>query len=75
MHCRVAAKNKNYAEKSGYFVLFRFKRWRVKLKQFYTDTKTEDIPYCMLKARPFIYMAGLNLPTIYLINDSKVEHG
>ena len=76
VHCRVAAKkirimHEKNPDISFYFIL---NGEDVKLKQFYADTKTENIPYCMLKARPFIYLAGLNLPTIYLINDSKVEH-
>jgi hypothetical protein len=45
-----------------------------KLKEFYEDTKTQNIHYCMLRARPFIYLAGLNLPTLYLVNNSIVEH-
>lgn len=76
VHCRVAAKkirimHEKNPDISFYFILNGEK---VKLQQFYADTKTEDIPYCMLKARPFIYMAGLNLPTIYLVNNSEVEH-
>lgn len=76
MHCRVAAKKIRIMHEKNpdihfYFVL---NGETEKLKWFYLDTKTEDIPYCMLKARPFIYLAGTNLPTIYLINNSEVEH-
>jgi hypothetical protein len=28
----------------------------------------------MLGARPFVYLAGLELPTLYLVNNSVVEH-
>ncbi|MBK7667817.1 MAG: hypothetical protein IPJ32_11045 [Sphingobacteriaceae bacterium] len=28
----------------------------------------------MLRARPFVYLAGTSLPTLYLVNNSKVEH-
>ena len=75
-HCRIAArkirimheKNPNI---SFYFVLNGEDE---KLKSFYEDTKTEDIPYCMLGARPFVYLAGTALPVIYLVNNSVVEH-
>ena len=62
MHCRVAAKKMRIMHEknptlSFYFVL---NGDSIKLKQFYADTKTQDFPYCMLKARPFIYLAGTN---------------
>jgi hypothetical protein len=75
-HCRVAAKKMRIMHEknpdiSFYFILNGDKE---NLKAFYADTKTEDIPYCMLRARPFIYLAGTNLPTLYLVNNSVVEH-
>jgi hypothetical protein len=75
-HCRIAAKkirliHEKNPEISFYFILNGEKE---KMKWFYLDTKTENIPYTMLRARPFIYLAGTNLPTIYLVNNSTVEH-
>ncbi len=75
-HCRIAAKkirliHEKNPDISFYFILNGEKE---KMKWFYLDTKTENIPYCMLRAHPFIYLAGTNLPTIYLVNNSVVEH-
>ena len=44
------------------------------LKPFFDDTHTEDIPHCMLLGRNFVYLAGTEMPAIYLINNSIVEH-
>ncbi len=44
------------------------------LKSFYENTRTEDVPHCMLLGRNFVYLAGIQLPVIYLINNSIVEH-
>ncbi|HWY12802.1 MAG TPA: MauE/DoxX family redox-associated membrane protein [Bacteroidia bacterium] len=76
MHCRVAAKKMRIMHEKNPAISFYFvlNGDSIKLKQFYADTKTQDFPYCTLKARPFIYLAGTNLPTIYLINNSVVEH-
>ncbi len=75
-HCRIAAKkirliHEKNPDISFYFILNGEKE---KMKWFYLDTKTEKIPYTMLRARPFIYLAGTNLPTLYLVNNSTVEH-
>lgn len=75
-HCRLAAKkiriiHERNPEISFYFVLNGEKE---NLKRFYEDTKTEDIPYCMLGARPFVFLGGTALPAIYLVNNSVVEH-
>jgi uncharacterized membrane protein YphA (DoxX/SURF4 family) len=75
-HCRIAAKKIRLIHEKNpdihfYFILNGEKE---KMKWFYLDTKTEDIPYTMLRARPFIYLAGTNLPTLYLVNNSTVEH-
>lgn len=75
-HCRIAAKKMRIMTEKNpqisiYFVLNGDKE---KLKEFYEDTKTQNIPYCMLGAKPFIFLAGTNMPAIYLINNSTVEH-
>lgn len=75
-HCRIAAKKIRIMHEKNpaidvYFVLNGEDE---KMKSFYEDTKTENIPYCKLRARPFVYLAGTNLPTIYLVNNSVVDH-
>ncbi|MCW3104176.1 MAG: hypothetical protein JWO09_2616 [Bacteroidetes bacterium] len=75
-HCRIAAKkirimHERNPEISFYFVLNGDDE---KLKPFFDDTHTEGIPHCMLLGRPFVYLAGTNMPAIYLVNNSMVEH-
>lgn len=75
-HCRVAAKKMRIMKEKNpaidiYFILNGDDD---KFKSFYEDTKTENIPFCKLRAKPFIFLAGTNLPTIYLVNNSVVEH-
>lgn len=75
-HCRIAAKKIRIMHElnpsiSFYFVLNGDDE---KLKPFFEDTHTENIPYCMLLGKPFVYLAGTSMPAIYLINNSKVEH-
>jgi len=75
-HCRIAAKkiriiHERNPSLSFYFVLNGDEK---NLKPFFEDTHTEDIPHCMLLGRNFIYLAGMDMPTIYLVNNSTVEH-
>lgn len=75
-HCRVAAKKMRIMKEKNpaidiYFILNGDDE---KFESFFEDTKTENIPFCKLGARPFIFLAGTNLPTIYLVNNSVVEH-
>jgi len=75
-HCRIAAKKlKLIKEKnpaiSIYFVLNGDYK---KLQPFFDDTKSRNIEYCVLNGPGFIYLAGLNLPVIYLVNNSQVEN-
>ncbi|MES2593016.1 MAG: MauE/DoxX family redox-associated membrane protein [Bacteroidota bacterium] len=75
-HCRIAANKiriiheKNPAI-SFYFVLNGDEE---NLKPFFETTHTEDIPYCILLGRNFIYLAGTSMPAIYMVNNSVVEH-
>ncbi len=75
-HCRIAAKKMRIMHErnpniSFYFVLNGKDE---KLQPFYDDTKTENIPHCILNGRNFVYLAGTVMPTIYLVNNSIVEH-
>jgi hypothetical protein len=44
------------------------------LQDFFEDTGSENIPHSMLLGRNFVYLAGLDLPAIYLLNNSIIEH-
>lgn len=76
LHCRIAAKKiRIIAERDPkipfYFVLNGNEK---NLRSFFDDTHTEKIPHCILKGKVFAYLAGLNVPSIYLVNNSMVEH-
>lgn len=75
-HCRMAAKKMRIMHKRNPQIPFYFilNGDNSKLKVFFDDTKTEDIPHCMLLHHPFIYLAGTEMPAIYLVNNSVVEH-
>ena len=75
-HCRIAANKMRVIHHRNpeipfYFVLNGEDKY---LKPFYEHTHTEDIPHCMLLGRNFVFLAGTSLPTIFLVNNSIVEH-
>ncbi|MFL5752499.1 MAG: MauE/DoxX family redox-associated membrane protein [Bacteroidia bacterium] len=76
-HCRIAAKKMRIIHERNpaipmYFIL---NGEDAELKPFFEDTKTENIPWCMLLGRNFVYLAaGTNMPAIFLVNNSVVEH-
>ncbi len=43
------------------------------IEKFRSETKSEIIPWTRLGERPFVYLAGVQLPKIYLINNQVVE--
>ncbi|HXU27690.1 MAG TPA: hypothetical protein VN698_10690, partial [Bacteroidia bacterium] len=75
-HCRIAAKKVRTINKINpaipFYMVLNGKE--EKLASFFDDTNTESIDHCMLKGNSFTYLAGLSLPTIYLVNNSTVEH-
>ena len=76
-HCRTAAKkirimHERNPEIPFYFVLDG--KDDEPLKKFFDDTHTENISHCALSDRSFVYLAGTVVPTIYLVNNSVVEH-
>ncbi len=75
-HCRIAAKKIHIMHQKNPAIPFYFilNGKPENLKVFFKDTHTEDIPYCMLKGSHFIYLGGVSLPTIYLVNNSVVEN-
>jgi uncharacterized membrane protein YphA (DoxX/SURF4 family) len=75
-HCRIAAKkiriiHERNPKISFYFVL---NGERKSLKPFFDDTHSENIPYCLLNGKNFVYLAGTSVPKIYLVNNGRVEH-
>ena len=79
-HCRIAANKMRIIHERNpsvpfYFVLNGEEK---NLKIFFDNTHTEDIPHCMLVGgktiNHFIYLAGMQMPAIYMINNSVVEH-
>jgi hypothetical protein len=75
-HCRIAANKMRVIHERNpeipfYFVLNGEDKY---LQPFYENTHTENIPHCMLLGRNFVFLAGTSLPTIYLVNNSMVEH-
>ena len=75
-HCRIAANKIRIIHERNpkipfYFVLNGEDK---NLQPFFENTHTEDIPHCILLGRSFVYLAGLNMPAIYMVNNSIVEH-
>jgi len=74
-HCRIAANKIRIIHERNpkipfYFILNGDEK---DLKTFFENTHTEDIPHCILLGRNFVYLAGIHLPVIYLVNNSIVE--
>lgn len=74
-HCRIAAKKfKLIREKNPEISIYLVLNGDYKdLQSFFEDTKARNLDYCVLNGPSFIYLAGLNLPAIYLVNNSMVE--
>jgi len=75
-HCRIAAKKLRIIHEknpsiSMYLVLNGEDE---KIKPFFEDTKATNIQYCILNGKNFIYLAGLDMPAIYMVNNSVVEN-
>jgi uncharacterized membrane protein YphA (DoxX/SURF4 family) len=75
-HCRIAAKKMRIIHerdpKIPMYIVLNGKD--EKLKPFYDDTHAEDIPHCILNGKNFVFLAGVEMPRIFLINNSMVEH-
>ena len=74
-HCRIAAYkihviNKKDPEIPFFFILNGKKS---DLKAFFDETGTENLPYLMLLGQRFIDIAGYNMPTIMMVNETLVE--
>jgi len=74
-HCKMAAKRMQlfhhiHPEIPIYFV---FNGDESNIPKFIDEVGLVNIPYTLLNGRGFVYMAGVNLPVIYLINDGKFD--
>ncbi len=74
-HCRIAAKKlRIMMEKNPSLPIYLVLNGEDdKSKLFFEDTKATNIPYCRLNGKNFVYLAGVNMPMIYLVNNSIVE--
>lgn len=75
-HCRIAAKKlKLIKEKNPSISIYYVLNGDYKsIQPFFDDTKSRNIDYCILNGPSFVYLAGLELPVIYLVNNSVVEN-
>ncbi len=75
-HCRTAAKKLRLIKEhnSSISIYFILNGDYEKIQPFFDDTKARNIDYCVLNGSSFIYLAGYRLPTIYMVNNSVVEH-
>lgn len=74
-HCRIAAKKlKLIKEKNPAISIYLVLNGDYKnLQPFFDDTKARNLDYCVLNGPSFIYLGGLNLPAIFLVNNSMAE--
>ncbi len=74
-HCRVAAKKMRimYERNANIPFYFVLNGDNENLIPFLEDTHTNNIAHCMLLGKSFVFLAGFNMPAIYLINNSMVE--
>lgn len=75
-HCRIAAKKMRLMKENNpnipmYLVLNGDYK---KIQPFFDDTKARNIEYSILNGSSFIYLAGLQMPMIYMVNNSVVEN-
>jgi hypothetical protein len=75
-HCRIAAKKLRiiHEKKPSISMYLVLNGEDEKIKPFFEDTKATDIQYCILNGKNFIYLAGLDMPAIYMVNNSVVEN-
>jgi hypothetical protein len=75
-HCRVAAKKlRIIKEKNPAISIYIILNGEYKkIKPFFDDTKATNIDYCVLNGKNFVYLAGIEMPAIYMVNNSTVEY-
>jgi uncharacterized membrane protein YphA (DoxX/SURF4 family) len=75
-HCRIAAKKlKLIKEKNPAISIYLVLNGDYKkIQPFFEDTEAYNLDYCILNGKNFIYLAGVNMPMIYMVNNSVVEN-
>ncbi len=75
-HCRIAAKKlKLIKEKNPSISIYLVLNGDYsKIQSFFEDTKAYNIDYCILNGKNFVYLAGLDMPAIFMVNNSVVEN-
>lgn len=73
-HCKIAAyKLQVIKSKNPDIPIYFFLNGKEKLlPEFFKEAGIKDIPYTMLKSKPFIQLGGPSLPVIYLIEDQRI---
>lgn len=75
-HCRVAAKKLRLIKEKnpGISIYLVLNGEYKKLEPFFEDTKARNLDYCVLNGKNFVYLAGLDMPAIFMVNNSVVEN-
>lgn len=75
-HCRIAAKKlKLIKEQNSTISIYLILNGDYnKIQPFFEETKARNIDYCVLNGKNFVYLAGLDMPAIFMVNNSVVEH-
>lgn len=75
-HCKIAAKKlKLIKDRNPDISIYIVLNGEEKLiKPFFEETRATNIDYCILNGKSFIYLAGIELPAIFLVNNSIVEN-
>ena len=73
-YCRIGAYKLHVIKKlnSNIPIFFVLNGSKEKLKPFYDETKTSDIPYTILLGPEFVKMSGIHLPLICWVNNGIV---
>lgn len=75
-HCKIAAKKMKIISERNHEIPFFFilNGDEEMILPFFEDTKAKNIPYCFLLGKGFVFLAGINMPAIYLVNNGIVEN-
>jgi hypothetical protein len=75
-HCKIAAKKIGLINKRNskihFYMIMNGKT--ADLQPFLKNSKTENIDHALLSGKSFIYMAGIQVPILFLVNNGVVEH-
>lgn len=74
-HCKIAAKRLQlfYHRHPEVPIYLVFNGKEQDIPKFINEVNLDNIPYTLLNGKGFVFLAGVNLPVIYLMNDSKFD--